>query len=352
VSYQEYPGAQPGAWTQAAPAAGRRRRRGRPVAAAVGLALVFGAAGAAGTIVAANRVIDTVPRVADVDDVLTTDDGEVENFLLVGSDSRANSDPNSPDFGGIGSEADVSGTRSDTIMVLRRDRDSGDVALLSIPRDLWVDIAGERGDNRINAAFNDGPATLVATVQQALGLPIHHYVEVDFSGFKSLIDAIGGVELCFQYPARDVNSGLDIPEPGCHELDGVQALAYARSRYYEEFRDGDWRVDGTADIGRTRRQREFVNVALQAALDEIQANPFVAGDVLSSAGSAVRLDTDLDILAAAISMRSAVDGGLQPYELPVAGANINGNSVLQLAGGSDEVLAYFAGRGPAPAPAP
>ena len=83
------------------------------------------------------------------------------------------------------------------------------------------------------------------TVQQALGIPIHHYVEVDFSGFKDLVDAIGGVEMCFDFPAQDVNTGLYFAEPGCDVLDGVQALAYARSRHYEEFRDGEWHEDGT-----------------------------------------------------------------------------------------------------------
>lgn len=330
---------------------GRARRRRKPVVLAVLLAVAFAVAGSAGIIRSANEVIDTVARVEGVAEVLSEPSSTVENFLLVGSDSRANSDPNSPDFGGIGTESDVSGNRSDTIMVLRRDKETGQAALLSIPRDLWVNVPGHDGKRRINSAFNDGPATLVQTVQQELGIPIHHYVEVDFSGFKSLIESIGGVEMCFMYPTRDINTGLNIPEPGCHRLDGVQALAFARSRYYEELReDGEWHIDGTADIGRTRRQRAFVDVALRTALAEIESNPFSAGDVMGSVGSAIRLDADLDVLAAAASMRSAVDGGLQPFALPVEGANVNGNSVLLLADGAGEVLAYFAGDGPAPAP--
>lgn len=326
----------------------RPRTRRRRLPTVLALAIVVGAAGTGGSLIAAREAIDTVQRVPGVAEVLSSRDDSVENFLLVGSDSRANSDPNSPDFGGIGTEDDVSGTRSDTIMVLRRDRATGSASLLSIPRDLWVDIPGH-GQSRINAAFNDEPAVLVQTLQQELGIPIHHYVEVDFSGFKALIDAIDGVEMCFLFPTRDVNTGLNIPEPGCFLLDGIQALAYARSRYYEEFRDGEWHVDGTADIGRTRRQREFVDVALRSALAEVKGNPFAAGDVLTSVGTAVRLDEDLDVLAAASSMRTAVDGGLQPYELPVVGENINGNSVLVLADGADAMLAFFAGSGPAPA---
>ena len=209
------------------------------------------AAGTAGTLVAARDAIDTVARTPGVAEVLSPETAEVENFLLVGSDSRAGADPDSPDAGGIGTEADVSGSRSDTIMVMRRDKATGVASLLSIPRDLWVDIPG-RGHSRINSAYNDGPAVLVQTVQQALGIPIHHYMEVDFFGFKDIVDALGGVEICFDYPARDEHTGLYVAEPGCHVLDGVQALAYARSRHYQEYReDGDWHEDGTSDARRS-----------------------------------------------------------------------------------------------------
>jgi LCP family protein required for cell wall assembly len=313
---------------------------------------VLAVAGAAGTLIAARGAIAGIQRVPDVASVLSPASSTVENFLLVGSDSRANSDPNSPDYGGIGSEADVSGTRSDTIMVLRRDRATGVASLLSIPRDLWVDIPG-RGHSRINSAYNDGPSVLVQTVQTALGLPVHHYVEVDFSGFKQLVDAVGGVEICFWYPTRDLNTGLNIVEPGCHLLDGVQALAYARSRHYEELReDAKWHEDGTADIGRTKRQQNFVNEAMKTALARVKANPFTAGKVITSSTSAIRIDDETDVLAAGASMRNAVGDGLETWSLPVFGTTIDGKAVLQLADGSDAVLAYFRGEGPAPAPSP
>ena len=83
----------------------------------------------------------------------------VDNYLLVGSDSRAQGDPNTGD-----GSADI-GQRSDTIMVLRYDKASGDASLLSIPRDLWVDIPG-RGNQRVNAAYNDGPAVPAAGVNR------------------------------------------------------------------------------------------------------------------------------------------------------------------------------------------
>lgn len=312
---------------------------------------IVGVFAATGMLIAARKTIDSVGRVPNVSTHLSPGGSSIENFLLVGSDSRAGADPTAADAGGIGTEADVSGHRSDTIMILRRDKSTGDASLLSIPRDLWVQVPGHDGKRRINSAFNDGPEVLVQTLQQELGLPIHHYVEIDFSGFKSLVDALGGVQICVNYATRDVSTGLNITEPGCHILDGVQALAYARSRHYEEFReDEQWHEDPASDIGRTKRQQQFVNLALQSALDRIKVDPFSAGRLATTIGSALRVDDELDPIAAASSLRSAVDAGIATYSLPVFGKTIGGNAVLLLGDGSDAVLAYFRGEGPAPAP--
>ncbi|MCU1360814.1 MAG: putative LytR family regulatory protein [Ilumatobacteraceae bacterium] len=329
----------------------RPQRRPNRLLSVLLIAGAVAAAGTAGTLVAARSAIDTVTRIPDIAQVLSPPSSTVENFLLVGSDSRAGADPDSPDAGGIGTETDVQGSRSDTIMVLRRDKATGTASLLSIPRDLWVNIPGHEKKSRINSAYNDGPAVLIQTVQQALGLPIHHYLEVDFFGFKDIVDSLGGVRMCFDYPAQDTNTGLYIELPGCYVLDGVQALAFARSRHYEEFRDGDWHEDGTADIGRTKRQQLFVNTMLTTALAKVKSNPFIAGDLLTSTGSALHIDDELDILAAASSLRGAVQGGLEPWSLPVHGKTINGNAVLELSDGADALLSYFRGEGPAPVPA-
>jgi LCP family protein required for cell wall assembly len=311
---------------------------------------VVGVLGATGVLIAARKSIDSVGRVPDVSKHLSPGGSSIENFLLVGSDSRAGEDPSAPDVAGIGTSADVSGNRSDTIMILRRDKATGTAALLSIPRDLWVQVPGHDSKRRINSAFNDGPEVLVETLQQELGLPINHFVEIDFSGFKSLVDALGGVQICVNYATRDVSTGLNIPEPGCSILDGVQALAYARSRHYEEYRDDKWHEDPASDIGRTKRQQQFVNLALQKALDRIKVDPFSAGRLVTAIGSSLRVDDELDPISAAASLRSAVDGGIATYSLPVVGKTISGNAVLLLGDGSDAVLAYFRGQGPAPAP--
>ena len=316
----------------------------------LGVAALVGITGATGLLVAARNTVDSVARVPDVDTHLTPGGAAIENFLLVGSDSRAGADPTSADAGGIGSEQDVSGHRSDTIMILRRDKSTGEASLLSIPRDLWVQVPGHDGKRRINSAFNDGPEVLVQTLQDQLGLPINHYVEIDFSGFKSLVDALGGVEVCVNYATRDTSTGLNITEPGCHLLDGLQALAYARSRHYEEFREDEkWHEDPASDLGRTKRQQQFVNLALQKALERIKVDPFAAGRLATAIGSSLRVDDELDPISAASSLRSAVDAGIATYSLPVVGKTIGGNAVLLLGDGSDAVLAYFRGQGPPPA---
>lgn len=307
------------------------------------LALLTMVVCAAGMLIATRRVVDAVPRVPGVADVLSGPSDNVENYLLVGSDSRAQGDPNT------GQTGDVTGNRSDTIMVLRIDTHDDSASLLSIPRDLYIETPNHTG--RINGAYNDGPAALVTAVQQALSLPIHHYVEIDFSGFKALVDALGGVQVCFWYPTRDLNTGLDIPVGGCYVLDGTQGLAYARSRHFEELRDGEWREDPTSDLGRSTRQRAFVNASLQTALAQVKANPFHTGELVSAMGSAIRIDDSLDPIAAAASLRTAVGDGLATYALPVVGETIDGNAVLRLGDGADAVLAYFRGEGPAPAPA-
>ncbi len=306
----------------------------------IGLVATFSSIG---VLSAAKQQVAGIARVPGLRGVLSPENPNVENFLLVGSDSREGSDPTSPDYGGIGSATDVTGHRSDTIMVLRRDRNGGPASLLSIPRDLWVDIVGTSKKSRINSAYQSGPATLVQTVQQALGIPIHHYLEVDFQGFKSLVDAIGGVQVCFATPARDVHTGLNITAPGCYILDGIQGLAYTRSRYYETFENGAWVRDGTSDIGRTKRQQQFVNTAVQAAIAQVKGDPLSTGRVLAASTRAVRLDDGLNVLDAAGALRGAVGNGLQPFSLPVVGKDIGGNAVLLLGNGAGVVLDYFRG---------
>jgi LCP family protein required for cell wall assembly len=308
-------------------------------------------AGAAGVIRAADARTDDVERIDGLDAVLAESPGDdapypAENYLLVGSDTREGFDPDSADSGVVGDPSAVGGRRSDTIMILRQERNGG-AALMSIPRDLWVEIAGTGESQRINTAYNDGPEQLAATVTQSLGIPVHHYVEVDFGGFKQIVDEIGGVEVCVMFAARDANSGLDI-QPGCSNLDGTMALAYARSRYYQEWIDGDWVSDPRADLGRIERQQFFVRAAVNGLLQDMASSPFGSGDTISAVVESVRIDPRLDPIRAAETLRRAAQVGLRSYALPVENDRVGDAAVLRLGDGAETLLAYFRGDAPAP----
>ena len=269
-----------------------------------------------------------------------------ENYLLVGSDTREGISADDPDFGVIGDTGIVSGSRADTIMVLRRERDGG-AAIVSLPRDLWLEIPGSGGSNRINAAYNGGAERLVATVVETLGIPVHHYVEVNFVGFRDIVNELGGVTICFPYPTRDVKTGLDQPA-GCNVLDGLEALAFARSRAYQEFREGEWRTDRTSDIGRTERQQQFISAAADGAIARLSDQPFASGDLITAVSASVKVDETLDPFLAAAALKQAYSGGFTRYSLPVYGDTVGNASVLRLGEGSSEILDYFRGIGPAP----
>ena len=325
----------------------RRPRRRSSAPLALVLAIIVGVAGAAGVIRAADQRTANVERIGGLEDILVAVDGPAVNYLLIGSDSRDGSDPGASDFGGIGDTSAVQGRRSDTIMILRQEKDGNGAALMSIPRDLLVTIAGSGKQDRINSAYNQGPEVLAATINQELGIPINHVVDIDFFGFKDLVDTVGGATICFDFVTRDKNSGL-AQDPGCNRLDGVQALACARSRYYEEFRDGEWRKDPTADLGRIKRQQAFVSTIVDATLTKLQADPFLASELIDSVSTAVRIDNGLDPIAAAGTLRKAFSTGLVTYQLDVRGEMFNDKAILRLNDASKPILDYFRGLGPLP----
>ncbi|MEO8364403.1 MAG: LCP family protein [Ilumatobacteraceae bacterium] len=313
----------------------------------LGVAAIVALAGATGLVVATNSQLSAVRRDASATDSLSPSNDAFENYLFVGSDSRQGSDPSDPDYNNVGAEGDVGGKRSDTLMVMHYVKKTGGLSLLSIPRDLWVEIGNGSKSQRINTAYQIGTDVLIRTVQKALSIPIHHYIEIDFQGFKGLVEAVGGVTICVDYPSRDRHTGLFI-KAGCPRLDGVEALAFARSRFFESKIDGEWTIDGTSDIGRTSRQRAFVTALLKSSVTHIADNPFTAGDVFAGAVRAVLVDESLNLLNFARKMRPAVSGSIASFPLAVYGDTVDGNSVLRLSSDSKEVLQFFAGLGPRP----
>jgi len=227
-------------------------------------------------------------------DVATETDyhGGPLNILVIGSDSRAGLTGSAE--AQAGSAAQVTGQRSDVDMIMHLDPSKGTIALLSIPRDTLVsmspDLKSQFGTfNRINSAFNSGPDQLVKVIQDNLGIPINDTVEVDFSGFVGMVDALGGVKMNFPFPARDAYSGLSVTQPGCQLLNGGQALSVARSRHYEYQVYGGWYSDGTGDFGRIQRQDAFLKALISSAHSKI--NPLTINAFLGSIPQGVKLDT-------------------------------------------------------------
>lgn len=220
----------------------------------LGLSLLVGlmVVGLGGLLVYGAIQIGNVPRVR-CEACADAAEGEPINVLVVGSDSRSSVTEDAEAFG---TPEMVAGQRSDTIMVLRLGP-GRDAALLSIPRDLWVPLASG-GMNRINVAFEQGADNLVRTVTAVLDMPIHHFVEVQFAGFRELVEAVDGVAVFFPAPARDTVTGLLVEAPGCVELDGEAALAYVRSRNYETLIDGRWTGGGAGDLDRISRQQDIL----------------------------------------------------------------------------------------------
>lgn len=311
--------------------------------------VVVGAGGGAGVYLASERRQSGVGQDAAaqlaidagaLDDA--ANDGPAENYLIVGTDTRANFNPEA--------ESDDPGCGcTDTIMVLRRDPDHG-ASLLSIPRDLWVDIPGY-GEGKINSAYShdDGSGVLIDTIRSELGIRIDHYAEVDFAGFVTLVDAIGGVEVCVPHLAEDRNTGMRL-EQGCQIVDGEGGLSYARSRYYEEFIDGEWVPDDKYDLGRIERQQNFVRSAVNGLMAELMQNPERVGELIEVAAGAITIGAGDDLFETALALRAAAAEGLHTFTPPVTVSNHGSQSALDLADGADEILDYFRGTGPLPAP--
>jgi LCP family protein required for cell wall assembly len=233
-----------------------------------------------------------IPRVP-VGDVLSSNRGLGVNWLIVGTDSRegvVEGDPGAAELLGPGVPT---GSRTDTIMVLRTG--GGGDALLSIPRDLWVKDPRTGKDGRINATYGAGPANLLGAVQ-AVGIPVHHYAEINFVSFGRVVDAVGGIDVNFEFPARDTHSGLVVDQAGPVHLGGSQALAYVRSRYYEELRNGKWQQQPLSDLARVQRQRIFLTTLLHEV--STTRNPLALRNITDSLTSGLRIDDAVGLLDA------------------------------------------------------
>jgi LCP family protein required for cell wall assembly len=254
------------------------------------------------------------------------------NYLFIGSDSRAFV-KNAAEANAFGSPETETGQRSDTLMVAHIDPGGKTGALVSFPRDLWVDIP-DHGSNKINAAFAfGGPQLTVKTLKQDFDIPISHYLEVDFAGFRDIVNAIGTVPVYFPTPARDAYSGLSIAKKGCHHLNGDAALAYVRSRYYEYEKHGEWQYDPLSDLGRINRQQYFIRTLAQAAIQSIVTHPFGASELADKSVAALTRDKALktgDLKKLVRAFKSTDPKAFPMMTLPATNGYEDGQSVLLL----------------------
>ncbi len=263
----------------------RHRRLALLICGALSAVVLLVAGGAWGL---TGWVNDTIKRVnAGTADSATS--GPL-NILVAGVDQRTGLTHHQEVMLHVGS--DVS-TNSDTLMLLHVSADRSQVTVVSIPRDSWVSIPGH-GMSKINAAYGlGGPKLMVQTVEQATGLTINHYVEVNFLGFVKIIDSLGGVNLCLPQPVDDAYSGLQL-SAGQHHVDGITALAYARDRH----------SFATSDLARIQDQQKLLSTALSAAIRSgLLANPIRLSSFVGAAVSALTVDQGLNVSALADQMR-------------------------------------------------
>ncbi len=236
------------------PAARPRRenpRRVQVIALSVLLVVMLVSVGALGSALWLDTALHRAPVLADYPGRPAS--GKGTNWLLVGSDSRQGLSAEQEQT--LATGGDLGNGRTDTILLIHIPTidSAARPTMVSIPRDSYVAIPGH-GRDKINAAFALGGAQLLAqTVEQATALRLDHFVEIGFSGFAAVVDALGGVTMCPTAPIDDPLAGIDLPA-GCHQLDGRTALGYVRTR-----------ATPRADLDRMIDQRRFVSALLHRA---------------------------------------------------------------------------------------
>jgi LCP family protein required for cell wall assembly len=194
----------------------------------------------------------------------------------------------------------VTGVNSDVVMILHLDPAHRTVSILSIPRDLFIPNARTTGANKIDAALFQGPTQLVAAIQEDFGIPIQHYVELNFDTFANVVDALGGINMYFPEPVYDAYSGLNVQTPGCVHLDGVQALQVVRARHLQYRAPGvtssnptAWPAENQSDLARIRRDHEFLRVLATAVAKNGLANPITDFHLVSGVAPHLSVDQQL-----------------------------------------------------------
>lgn len=297
-------------------------RRGRRIAAVLGVLFLALVVLSVGMVFAVSEGlgnnIDRVPGAfAGLEEATRPAVSDSLTFLLVGTDTRSDVPTTGTDAdGGVGRD------RSDVLMLATVDPSRSTASVVSIPRDSWVDIPGH-GMNKINAAYAiGGPGLLIETVENLTELRIDHFGVIDFAGFESMIDAVGGIDVSISEPTS--SDGVDFRQ-GVNHLDGASALVFVRQRY--ELADGD--------LDRAQRQQAVLRALLsKAASGSTFSNPAAFYTLLDATTRSVGVDDTLSnggLRALALEMTGLRASGMTFLLAPVTGAGREGGqSVVYL----------------------
>ncbi|ROQ76752.1 LCP family protein [Streptomyces sp. NBC_01260] len=312
----------------------RVRTRGQRIRRAILLSVLVLVIAAGGTAYWLYSRLDGNIKGVDINKALGDDRPEKlptsgQNLLVLGSDSRAGAENKA-----LGGGGGVSGARSDTAMVVHVPEGRSRAVAVSIPRDTLVTrpectkADGSTVDSANRVMFNSvysqvGPACVVKTVEKMSGVRIDHYLEINFAGFKDLVDAIGGVTVDVPQDIHDKSSGLDLTA-GPHKLNGTESLSYVRTRHG---------IGDGSDLGRIGLQQQF----LLALLSEVKSqnllgSPANAYKIANSATKSLTTDEGLASLKSltqfARSMNGVDPGSMETIMLPVAYDKIDPNRVV------------------------
>jgi LCP family protein required for cell wall assembly len=288
-------------------AAGRRARQRRAVLMAVGAmsALVMLASGSAWALT--SYINGHLGRV-NAGTAGTPSSGPL-NIVVAGLDERSGLTSRQQTQLHVGRNQGE--TDTDTLMVVHVPASHRSVQVISLPRDSWVNIPGH-GMNKINSALGlGGPQLMVQTIEQATGLTINDYVEVNFLGFVKVIDALGGVNICLPYAVDDSYSGLRM-SAGVHHVNGITALEYARDRH----------SFATSDLARIQDQQQLISTALGEGIKSgMLANPVRLENFLSATSAAIRVDQGFNVVSLADELRGLSTSAVTFTTVPLSNTN-------------------------------
>jgi LCP family protein required for cell wall assembly len=259
----------------------------------------------------------------------TGSDAGTENILMVGSTTRCGLAHQTINYG-LCTEG-VTGVNSDVVMILHLDPATKAVSILSIPRDLFVPNARSTGAYKIDAALAQGPTQLVAVVEEDFGIPIQHYVELNFDTFAAIVTALGGITMEFPDRIYDRYSGLRVLTTGCHHLDGVEALQVVRARHLQYWVTGDapttpstWPQEGQSDLARIERDHEFLRVLATKVASRGLGNPAADLSLINALVPDLTVDSGLsasDMLSLVLTFHSVDIDKAPQLTLPVLVGN-------------------------------